>query len=913
MVKRRLHLGTRDRLLAGCALSIFATAPFAAQAQLVSGAGALTSAGGVAPVITSSGTVTDISLGAARTILNWSSYGLGTDQTAVYRFQDPSWIVLNRVSGQAVIDGRIEAMVGGQPNSGNVWFAAPGGVVFGPNARVTVGGLLATTGSIAQAAFLDTGNLSFSFTGANAAGVQIRSGAELNSGSGPLALISGTVAADARSSAIGGGILYAAANDFTVRFAPQPGGLDLLDFIVPAGGGTISTTPLSLLGDTVGRNVILAVVNRADVTNAVINATGLIAAQTARSDGGDVVLSAGVDIVGREPGTLRTNTVTETQFNLGVASAQRDLLAGFGAPTTVRAAQISAGRDLAVAAAALDVGSLNAGRLLVVDASREINLRSGASAGSAATFRSSGAVTVGSGGISSIGRLQMDMGSLSATRLSSGRSIVINAGGTGSANAPAVKLGNLLAEDDILVTATNASGSIVLDRATITGARTDEAPLGRTLSLTARGAQGDVTYGSLPRGAPINGATRVLFSAGRDVTANIEGLLTLTGGHAGRNFTIRAGDLDIAGPLTATNLRIESISGALRLGSNPPSAIQGAPLGADADSGMLISDTDFQRITVSQELSFYAGSTVAPGRGDLTVLNLQVDTGRIPQLLLAAGGANDILVTGTLAPITDGGVLTIGESGLQSPWRPGRILVTGAIGFSRGSPATDYTDVQPFNEVNLNALRDIILGTQRFVSLVQAVAPGDIDISANRPLGVAPTSGELDRVFLTANGLTLSASDRIVQQNTGTAAAPNGILITSQSSRVGRLAVTPARVVDLFGAFRNGNGGFTRDFQPDIRAGGAATPTIRFNGCVVTDSGCSVSAISRRALKLEDLDLLDPSLLDGLFSLPPEPPVLTFAGPEADVFVTDPVTLGTGSDELWRRRKAGAAAKHRTQ
>ena len=240
MVKRRHHLDTRDRLFAGCAFSICTMAAFAAQAQLVSGTGSLTSTVGLAPVITTSGTVTDISLGAARTILNWSSFGLGADQTAVYRFQDPSWIVLNRVSGPTLIDGRIEAMVGGQPNSGNVWFAAPGGVIFGPNARVNVGGLLATTGSIAQAAFLDPNNLSFSFTGANAAGVQIRSGAELKSGTGPLALISGDVAADSRSSVVGGSILYAAANDFTVRFAPLPGGLDLLDFIVPAGGGTIS-------------------------------------------------------------------------------------------------------------------------------------------------------------------------------------------------------------------------------------------------------------------------------------------------------------------------------------------------------------------------------------------------------------------------------------------------------------------------------------------------------------------------------------------------------------------------------------------------------------------------------------------------------------------------------------------------
>ncbi len=919
MVKRRPDLEprarsvTRGRLLAGCAFSLFTVTPLATHAQLISGASAVTGPGGQAPVIATSGTVTDITLGSARTILNWSSFGLGADQTAVYRFQDPSWIVLNRVTGPAVIDGRIEAMVGGQSNSGNVWFASPGGVIFGPNARVNVGGLLATTGTVAQAQFLDSTNLAFGFAGANAGSIQIRSGAELKSGAGPLALISGTVTAEARSTVIGGNVLYGAANDFTVRFAPQPGGLDLLDFIVPAGGGTISTTPLSLLGDTVGRSVILAVVNRADVLNAVINATGLIAAQSARSDGGDIILSAGVDIVNRQPGTVRTNAVTETQFNLGIVSAQRDLIAGFGSPTTVRIEQMSAGRDLAVAAASLDAGTLNAGRTLIVDAGRDITLRTGASAGGSAMFRSNGTVTVGPNGVSTVGRLQMDVGSVSAARLSSGRSIVVNASGAGTATQPAVKLGTLLAEDDILITATNAVGSIVLDRATITGARADEAPFGRTLSLTARGAQGDVTYGTPPGGSAIDGATRVLFSAGRDVTANVSGLLTLTGGSAGRDFIIRAGDLDIAGPVTAVNLRIESLSGALRLGSSPLSAVLGAPVGADADPGMLISAADFQQISVTRELSFYAGSTVAPGRGDLTVLDLQVDVARVPQLLLAAGGANDIRVTGILAPITEGGVLTIGESDVRSPWRPGRILVTGAIGFSRGSPLTDYSDLRPFNEVNLNALRDIILGTQRFISLVQAVSPDDINISANRPLGVAPTDSERDRVFLTANSLTLSASDRIVQQNTGTSAAPNGVLITSRSSRVGALSVTPARVVDLFGAFRNGSGGFSRDFQPEIRSGGATTPTIRFNGCVVTDAGCSISAVTRRAQKLEDLDLLDPSLVDGLFSIPPEPPVLTFAGPEPDVFVTDPVTLGTGSDELWRRRKASPAAAGRAQ
>ena len=837
-------------------------------------------------------------------MINWSSYTLGADQTAVYRFQDPTWIVLNRITGQAVIDGQIEALVGAQRNSGHVWFSAPGGIIFGANARVNVGGLLATTASVGQAAFLDTAGARFGFTGANTGDIQVRSGAQLRTGSGPLAFIAGSVATQPGSSMIAGGtVLYAAAGDFTVRFAAQPGGLDLMDFIVPVGGGAISATPLSLQGDTVGGAVILAVVNRADVANAVINATGLIAAQSARADGGDIILSAGVDVLGRQPGSVRTNAVTETVFNLGVVSAQRDLLAGFGQPTTVRAAQLSAGRDLALASASLNVGALNAGRQLVVDAGRDITLRDGASAGASASFRSSGALSVGSGGISAIGRLQVNVGSVTAGRLSSGRSVVVNAGGPGVGDLPAINLGSVLAEDDILLSATHATGSIALTSAAITGARTDEAPLGRTLSLTATGAQGDVRYGNPTGGSEIRGATRVIFSAGRDVTANVTGLLTLAGGSAGRNYLIRADDLDLTGPLTAANLRVESLGGRLRLGSSPAPAASGAALGAQDEPALSVSDRDFQQITVTNEASFYAGATIAPGRGNLTVLSLQVDTARVPQLLLAAGGTNDVLVTGVLAPISGGGILTIGENDILSPWRPGRIVVTGAIGFSTGSPALGFDNLRPFEDVRLNALRDIILGSSRFVSLVESVAPGDINISANRPLGVGPNAEERDRVFLTSGNLSLAASERIVQQNTGSAALPNGILITSRTLLAGGLSVTPARVVDLFGAFRNSRGEFVRDLQPILRDGGATSPIIRFNGCSIGDDSCTVTAITRRALKLKDLELIDPDILDGLFTLPPEPPVLVVAGPDPDVIVTDPVALGTGSDELWRRKK----------
>ena len=74
-----------------------------------------------------------------------------------------------------------------------------------------------------------------------------------------------------------------------------------------------------------------------------------------------------------------------------------------------------------------------------------------------------------------------------------------------------------------------------------------------------------------------------------------------------------------------------------------------------------------------------------------------------------------------------------------------------------------------------------------------------------------------------------------------------------------------------------------------------------------------MTSITRRALKLKELELIDPDINDGLFTLPPEPPIRVVAGPDPDVIVTDPVALGTGSDELWRRKKGKPQPAQRRQ
>jgi filamentous hemagglutinin family protein len=848
----------RRWLAAGGALVAAGLVPGLSCAQLTPAGTAQFSSGGQAPIISQARQTTDITLQAPRTLLGWSAFNLTANQTAIYRFQDPSWIVLNKVSGQTVIDGQIEALVGTQRGAGNVWFSSPGGVIFGPNARVTVGSLMATPATVAAASFLDASSTSFDFVGGGGAGVSVRAGAQLTAVGGGLALIAGNVATEAGASlAATGSILYGAAGDFTVHFANQHGDLDLVDFVVPAGGGTGSATPLDLRGQTVGGNVFLAVVNRSDVLSSVINATGVIAAQSATTDRGDVVLSGGAGIVCGQPAGAAADAGTQTTVNLGRVSAQRDLLGALAGHTSVTASQLSAGRDLGLSLATLDTAAMSAGH-----------------------------------------------------------SIAINASGAGANAGPAVKIATMTAADDILVNTTDALGSIVLGQATLTGAGADQAPTGRTLALIARGANADITYGPAT-GSPLIGATNVRLAAGHDATVNVTGLLSLNTGSAGRAFTIRAGDLNITRQLTAQTLRIESLNGPLTLGGSAGAAAAGvarAPL-----PGMLITDAEFHRIKVSDQVSFYAGSTAAgAGSGDLVVLDLAVDPALTPHLLLAAGPSNDVMASGVLAPLTNGGTVQIGDA--SDAFRPGRIVISGALGSATGSPDLGFSDVRAFDRVELSATNDIILGSARFLALIAGLSPDQININQNQPVGVAPTADEMNHVFLTAGVVSFTAPTRIVQENTGSLAHVNGLLLNNLSPTVVTLlTVAPAKVVDLFASFRDKSGVIHSGLsvgggivQVEGAGGGG---TVRLNGARVTN-GVSLAG-SETTLQAAVAQLTqgpgsaasaalvsspeNPSRSEAAATAPP--PLLAIGTPDFQTITLEPGLLGAGSEEVWRKHR----------
>ena len=91
----------------------------------------------------------DIVQSTPKAIIDWRRFGVGEGEHTRFQQPDANAIALNRVVGPdpSAILGRLSA-------NGQVWLVNPNGIVFGPNAKVDVGGLIATTHNIRNDDFL---------------------------------------------------------------------------------------------------------------------------------------------------------------------------------------------------------------------------------------------------------------------------------------------------------------------------------------------------------------------------------------------------------------------------------------------------------------------------------------------------------------------------------------------------------------------------------------------------------------------------------------------------------------------------------------------------------------------------------------------------------------------------------------
>lgn len=327
----RRHLMSRSALC-GVMSGLSALLPIARAdaAPLYTGV-AQVSAGGTAPSVAVNGNQTQVTLGAQRTLMDWSGFDVGAGDTVNFAFTARNGIVLNRITsaGPALIEGQVNGLVNGVAG-GNIWFSSASGVIFGAGARVDAGGILATTASLDSARFLDAGQLQFTFEGSSLsqASINVDAGARLTGHGGLVALVGREVITATDSAVVsdgGGSVLYGGADNFQLRLAPGAAGdFDLVDFIIPdSGAGTGSNAPLDLKGATTGNSVFVAAVSRVSL-GAVVNVEGLVTARTATAEGGDIVLSGGGGIVARQAGPSIIGAAL-TDIYLTAATASRDI------------------------------------------------------------------------------------------------------------------------------------------------------------------------------------------------------------------------------------------------------------------------------------------------------------------------------------------------------------------------------------------------------------------------------------------------------------------------------------------------------------------------------------------------------------------------------------------------------------
>jgi len=220
-----------------------------------------------------------VSQSSANAVINWQGFNIGQGETVQFVQPTGNSIALNRVMGAdpSIILGDLTA-------NGKVFLINPNGILFGKDAQINVGGLVASTLSISDSDFM-AGNYKFSGTGnstilnqgtitSNVDGSYVALlGAKVNNVGtivarlGTVALASGT---DITLDMVGDSLLNVTVNQSTINALIQNGGL------IQADGGL----------------VLLTTQATGSLLQSVVNNTGVIQAQTIDNHTGTIKLLA---------------------------------------------------------------------------------------------------------------------------------------------------------------------------------------------------------------------------------------------------------------------------------------------------------------------------------------------------------------------------------------------------------------------------------------------------------------------------------------------------------------------------------------------------------------------------------------------------------------------------------------------
>ena len=839
-----------------------------------------------------------------KAIIDWKSFSIATGEKV--RFNQPSTtsVTLNRVTGYDP-----SYILGEMSSNGKIFLVNPYGVVFGAGARVDVGGLVASTLSIANSDFLASRyNLTSVNPDAPAQRGEVRNEGTISAPGGMVVLVGPSVSNTGTIVANGGRVGMAAANAVSIDVE----GDGLLFFQTSA---TEAKNRLEQLGriQADGGSIEMRAAARGAFADTVLNMAGIVQAKTIGSRGGRIVIDGGgegitvvsgrLDASGLAAGERGGDVIVQGQKVLidrgalvdasGDAGGGRIRVGGDfqGANPDVRNAEgtiVMPGSELR--ADALTQG--DGGKVVIwSDGSTTFNgivmARGGALAGDGGSVETSGkhglSISVGqvtaSAAAGKPGTWLLDPDNIivavdGVATTSDVETFVVNSGTTQTI-APAV-LNNagtnvvLQALDDItftdpvnLTTAaaglTAQAGRSILVNSTIT---TNNGAIVLRAVDPASGAAD--TAGQLTIGAALNSGTapvtlRTAGTAGIAVAAGVTaGQLTLTTANAPVQQT--AGTLTISGLTT-----ISAGTGGVTLGSTT-NRLTGA-----------ISSSGTGAVSLTNSIATQLGAIGATGVGNAASLSVTASNDAVSQ-------TGPAFVAGTTAIAAGSGAVSLTSAtnelaGAVSSTGTGAVTLVndvptqlGAIGATGGGNAVASLSVTTSNDAVTQSAAAFVAGTTTI-----AAGSGTVTLSA--------VGNELTGAISSTGSGAVALANSIATQLGAIGASGVGNFAASLSVTTSSDAVTQSADAFVAGAaiVNAGSGDVTlarvgNDFQGTVSLSGGALSIADANDlditALVSGSDKSVTAIAQGTLSLPNGNIdvgtgnLDLRSLGGALAIP---------------------------------------------
>ena len=280
-----------------------------------------------------SGSATITSVGGKMTItettpkvtINWQSFSIGSGEAVQYIQPGAGSVALNRVLGSDISN-----ILGGLSANGRLFLVNPNGIVFGSTARVSVGGLVASTLNITDSDFRAG---TYKFSGAGGGPVLNQGTIATTADGGYVALLGANVSNEGVIAARMGTVALAAGTAVTLDVA----GDGLLNVTVDQGAVNALVKNGGLI-QADGGQVLLTAQTAGNLLQSAVNNTGIIQARSIENHngvirllGGDVVVSGTLDASGSGAGqTGGTVNVTGKTVKLAAATINTSGRAGGG-------------------------------------------------------------------------------------------------------------------------------------------------------------------------------------------------------------------------------------------------------------------------------------------------------------------------------------------------------------------------------------------------------------------------------------------------------------------------------------------------------------------------------------------------------------------------------------------------------